>query len=452
MNSSADRNVISGLVDLELKRREDFSSHLLENASCLKSVVGCGCVSENSSRCDAHELQESRYIQYRENWRLSPKRAFDLGEKNINYQKIQPFPLCVDIEIAAVCDLACPFCFRQSIVTADKIMRFEDFEHIINQVAEMKVPSIKLNWRGEPLLHPQIFEMIKLAKKLGILEIIINTNATKLDDETSRRLIESGLDRMIFSFDGGSKETYEKMRPGRFSENNFESVYSNIVNFRIIRDSLGAFWPRTQIQMIVTEETKNEQKKFISLFREHVDFVSVKPYTERGGALTEVPEITRRRIDEIRADLELEDEVEFRWDIEENLYISTGRLPCEQPFQRLMITYDGVVSMCCYDWGSSYPVGYALDRAFEKNRDIEKVQKSIEVQKSGFKLMANAKVAKPLIEIEKRSQRLVEIWNGKEIESVRKAHVLGDLSEVKICKNCKFKETYSWQKIEKSNL
>jgi hypothetical protein len=117
-----------------------------------------------------------------------------------------------------------------------------------------------------------------------------------------------------------------------------------------------------------------------------------------------------------------------------------------------MITYDGVVSMWCYDWGSSYPVGYALDRAFEKNRDIEKVQKSIEVQKSGFKLMANAKVAKPLIEIEKRSQRLVEIWNGKEIESVRKAHVLGDLSEVKICKNCKFKETYSWQKIEKSNL
>ena len=31
-------------------------------------------------------------------------------------------PLCVDIEVAAVCDLACPFCFRQYIATPDKII------------------------------------------------------------------------------------------------------------------------------------------------------------------------------------------------------------------------------------------------------------------------------------------------------------------------------------------
>ena len=27
---------------------------------------------------------------------------------------------------------------------------------------------------------------------------------------------------MIYSFDGGTKDTYEKMRPGRFGKNNFD--------------------------------------------------------------------------------------------------------------------------------------------------------------------------------------------------------------------------------------
>ena len=37
----------------------------------------------------------------------------------------------------------------------------------------------------------------------------------------AKKIINSGLDLMIYSFDGGSKKSYEKMRPGRFKKNNF---------------------------------------------------------------------------------------------------------------------------------------------------------------------------------------------------------------------------------------
>ena len=33
--------------------------------------------------------------------------------------------------------------------------------------------------------------------------------------------------------------------------------------------------------------------------------------------------------------------------------------------QRMLITYDGRVSMCCYDWGSMHPVGYVDKLAIE---------------------------------------------------------------------------------------
>ena len=76
-------------------------------------------------------------------------------------------------------------------------MDFNTYKEIINEITKMEVPSIKLNWRGEPLLNPQIGKFIKYAKSAGILEVAINTNATKLDQKMSETLISSGLDSIL---------------------------------------------------------------------------------------------------------------------------------------------------------------------------------------------------------------------------------------------------------------
>ena len=134
------------------------------------------------------EKFKNKYFNYRANWLETPKRyAYD----SLLDEKI-PNPLCVDIEIASICDLACPHCFREYIMTPDKIMNDDLYKKIINSIAKLDVPSIKLNWRGEPLLHPKIVDFIRYAKENGILEVIINTNATKLDVEMSKKLIDAG--------------------------------------------------------------------------------------------------------------------------------------------------------------------------------------------------------------------------------------------------------------------
>jgi MoaA/NifB/PqqE/SkfB family radical SAM enzyme len=225
------------------------------------------------------------YQRYRKDWKEQPKKIIKDKFTNHEIKKENIFPLCIDIETAAVCDLACPHCYRQFIATPDKIISDDLCYKIIDQAAEMNVPSIKFNWRGEPLLHPKLSDFIKYAKKKGILETIINTNATKLNTKISKNLIEAGLDILIFSFDGGSKKTYEKLRPGRFKKNNFDDVYLNIKNFKSVRESLNSVLPITKVQMVLTEETHEEQDSFFNLFKEYVDDVSVKQYTERGGKL-----------------------------------------------------------------------------------------------------------------------------------------------------------------------
>ena len=76
--------------------------------------------------------------------------------------------MCVDIELAAICDLACPFCYRQYVATPDKFMDKKLAFKLIDQASEMNVPSMKFNWRGEPLLNPELPEIISYAKSRGI--------------------------------------------------------------------------------------------------------------------------------------------------------------------------------------------------------------------------------------------------------------------------------------------
>ena len=110
-------------------------------------------------------------------------------------------------------------------------MSMDLYKNIMQQIKILNIPSIKLNWRGEPLLNPNLIHMIQLAKENNVLDVAINTNATTLNETKSNEILESGLDSIIFSFDGGTKQTYEKLRPGRFKKNSFDKVYQISKNF-----------------------------------------------------------------------------------------------------------------------------------------------------------------------------------------------------------------------------
>jgi len=392
---------------------------------------------------------QKRFFDYRQNWRAQSERLIN-GTSSIDTMKRKKVvPLSIDIEVASVCDLACPFCYRQHIATPDSLMKPALCFNILDQCIDLGVPSVKFNWRGEPLLNPKLPEFIHYAKQGGILDTIINTNAVTLDEKKSQQIIEAGLDLMIYSFDGGSKESYEKMRPGRFNKVLFEDVYENIKTFSRVRDEMGAVFPRTKIQMILTEDTFREQDVFLKLFNDYVDDVSVKAYTERGGDIHDLDGITYNRIKDFVSNNKLSLKTPYWKDSKGDIYISEHRLPCEQIFQRMMVTNDGSVAMCCYDWGVEYPIGYADQKAIDNgDLEYEKILSSVEKNKKGFVgFMDNISMPKRYIKPERTVSTLSDIWYGKVISNVRDKHLCGQLEEVEVCTNCPFKETYKWIKI-----
>ena len=393
---------------------------------------------------------QDRYIKYRNDWHTQPKQAVRGKYYEEKLKKENFNPLCFDIEVASVCDLACPFCYRQYVATPDKIMSKELAFKLIDQASELNIPSMKFNWRGEPLLNPSLSLIIEYAKKKGVLETIINSNATVLDEETSEKIIKSGLDLLIYSFDGGNKETYEKMRPGRFKKNSFENIYKNISNFNKIRKKLKSPFPRTKIQMILTDETRKVKEEYFELFRNIVDDVSVKQYTERGGNLLDLDKKFESRIKKNKNTLikKYGQDAAILKDSKNDIYISNGRIPCEQPFQRILTTYDGKVGMCCYDWGATHTVGY-LDSLGINNgqKEYKLVKKKADKNTKGFQMM-NLKLPQKNKIPKKEIQTLKEIWHGEHINEVREAQIKNKAEDIPICKKCPFKETYKWVKIQ----
>ena len=150
---------------------------------------------------DGEKSFGKKYFAYRKKWKDYPQKRI-----------VGNFPLHLDIESTNTCNLNCPMCGRNWMKERLGFIDFGLYKKIINQAAKYHLPSVKLNYRGEPLLHPKISEMVRYAKEKGILEVQFNTNGLLLNEKKAKELIEAGLDRIIFSFDGATKKTYEKIR------------------------------------------------------------------------------------------------------------------------------------------------------------------------------------------------------------------------------------------------
>ena len=76
------------------------------------------------------------------------------------------------------------------------------------------------------MLHPQIFEMIAIAKHNGFSVELI-TNGTLLDEQRSQALLDSGLDLLRVSLWASSPEEYTRNYSGRDSEH-FEHLMERL--------------------------------------------------------------------------------------------------------------------------------------------------------------------------------------------------------------------------------
>ena len=154
------------------------------------------------------------------------------------YTQDPPVPLNVDIELASVCNLTCPFCFIsdenfEDMIRKDagdgrsrrRLMPKQMAFRIIRECGEIGVPAIKLNWRGESTLHPDYAEIAAYARREGILEVLANSNFNCSDSAVDGLMHTT---KAMASLDSLNPETYQVMRRGGSLEKAKEVIHKVI--------------------------------------------------------------------------------------------------------------------------------------------------------------------------------------------------------------------------------
>ncbi len=158
--------------------------------------------------------------------------------------------ISINIELTNTCNLHCRMCpvGNGRMKRPGVYLKPELFEHIIDQNPDIDFILI-FQW-GESLLHEKVIDLIQYARLRGV-RTFLTTNGTLLDRPLSRRIIQSGLDRITFSVDG-TGETYERIRGFDFG-----ALRNKIIEFKNIRDHMKSSL-KIDVSMVVSQHTEGD--------------------------------------------------------------------------------------------------------------------------------------------------------------------------------------------------
>jgi uncharacterized radical SAM superfamily Fe-S cluster-containing enzyme len=117
------------------------------------------------------------------------------------------------IEITNACTLRCPTCF--TTVEGHDFLSLEKVGYMLDEFIhhEGSTPEVIQFSGGEPTIHPNILEMINLARQKNIKFVMLNTNGVKISIDESFVMELAKLDPVVYlQFDGFRKETHERLR------------------------------------------------------------------------------------------------------------------------------------------------------------------------------------------------------------------------------------------------
>lgn len=238
-------------------------------------------------------------------------------------------PKSVLIEPTNACNHRCIFCYNRKARVEKGLMSMDLYRDVLQQTYEYGIRDVGLFLRGEPFIHPRIDTMVEMAKDLGFLWIHTVTNGALLSrPERIMWVLDAGLNGMVFSINGGDPEQYRQIH----GMDDFDAVIANLIAVDQYRKELGVKF-HLAVSYITIDQNAGQAAALRELVAPYVDEVMISAVGNQGGYSN--------------------DNARLR---------SAGcfpytRLPCGLPFHRPHITWDGLVSACCVDFGNELVMG-----------------------------------------------------------------------------------------------
>jgi MoaA/NifB/PqqE/SkfB family radical SAM enzyme len=200
------------------------------------------------------------------------------------------------------------------------------YDRLLHECADIGVSSIKLNYRGEPSLHPEIVDFVEKASEIGFPDIMINTNGNggaRKNPDLFAQIVEAGVTDLMFSVDACEPESYHHQRVGGDWDILLHSVRSSVE-----ARATGKGVPDCRIRASVVRTKLNAQDvdsgRMEAFWKDEigVDWMSVSECYFPAGS-------------------------EHQWQAAIWRQLTAQEFQCSDSFRRMVITWDGKHTMPC---------------------------------------------------------------------------------------------------------
>jgi radical SAM protein with 4Fe4S-binding SPASM domain len=251
------------------------------------------------------------------------------------------------------------------------------FQRLVDALPALS--TVTLQGLGEPLLAPDLFEMVAYATARGC-RVGFNTNATLLTRRRAERLVDAGLAWLHVSLDGATAATYEAIRDGA----RFETVVANLRGLVEVRRARGVEHPDVAVVFVAMRRNVAELPALVRLvadcgvrrvrvqnlshsfsdtdpagsYREIRDFAASEALWKDPRRAADVFAAAREDAERVGVDLRLPR-------LEDASPPAAGAPGCDWPWSSAYVTHTGRVQPCCMLMGGDRAVlGDLAERSF----------------------------------------------------------------------------------------
>ncbi len=292
-------------------------------------------------------LRAFRNIRRRQGWLLenvTPRKLLNLFIAGMQFvlkrEVMRAWPVIVKVDISPLCNLQCTVCVHAHPASngsealkgqhfkADQKMSLAQFKRITDEVSG-KSMAISLYYLGDPLVHPDLDAMCRMAWDAKLNSHVSTNFSFNLSDERIRSIVQSGLTHLTVCVDGLSQEKYERTRVG----GRLPVVLDNLERLMQCRRQFKQKYPKVEVQYIKFQHNVDELEGALQYFSE----LGVDQVTDYWGELHNYTDLNPGQYQVFQPK-------------------KRKRLPqCLWPHFSIQLKYNGEVIPCCnYRQGLQY--------------------------------------------------------------------------------------------------
>ncbi len=236
-------------------------------------------------------------------------------------------PSNIILEVSALCNVSCLGCAlhgpRGFVTRPFGNMKKEIWEPVIREIGswDQRV-SLTTHGGGEPLMSPDLREILKFAKSFPNINVGFLTNGMLMDKSWAEFLIGIGLDWIAFSIDGVIPDTHDKIR----KNSNLVQVEKNVETLLSLKNERNCPIPEVKLNMVAYDDIIDQKDAFIAKWIDRVNAVMVSCYRNP-------PESKR-------------------WP-----GVPKERKPCKLLWSQAVVAWDGRIGLCCEDFNIDHSPG-----------------------------------------------------------------------------------------------